>query len=111
MNTCFLTHVDIFLYIKDNPKTPQLSVQPKTAFVGDNITFTCESMAQRWPEYVQTSLNYTYEGINGTREGDELVVKGLTRSHKGVYVTCVAKDDLGLKSSSSNVIVMDPYCK
>lgn len=96
---------------KDNPEKPQLSVTPQPAYVGDNITFTCDWIVQRWPQYVTTSQSYTYEGITGTRDGDKLMVKEATRSYKGVSVTCTATDDFGLRSSCSNVIVMDLYCK
>ena len=52
-----------------------------------------------------------YHGINGIRNGDDLVVKDLHHSFKGSKVTCTVTDIIGIKSGFSNAISVDPYCK
>ncbi|XP_071174124.1 nephrin-like isoform X2 [Mytilus edulis] len=113
--------IDIFLmfcvdfhYVKlvtGKPINTTVTLQPEHPFVGGNITLTCSSTIQRWPEAYKTShLSYQFHG--NTREStvnNKLTLHALTKADKGTRIQCQAIDDLGKVSNMSNTVTLDPY--
>lgn len=81
--------------------------------MGDNITFTCSSKIQRWPEGYETPhLSYRFHGsTRGNATNNRLKKQILTKSEKGTQIKCQATDDRGKVSNMSNTVTLDPYCK
>ncbi|CAC5402594.1 unnamed protein product [Mytilus coruscus] len=99
------------LIVTSKPINTTLTLQPEHPFVGDNITFTCSSTIQRWPEGYGTShLSYQFHG--NTRRAtynNKLQMHKLTKFDKGTKIKCQATDDLGKSSNMSNSVTLDPY--
>lgn len=102
-----------FKTILGKPINTTVTLQPEHPFVGDNITFTCFSTIQRWPEEYRTSyLSYQFNGnTRGATDYNKLQMNKLTKSDKGTTIKCQATDDLGKSSNMSNTVTLDPYCK
>lgn len=103
----------LFKNIAGKPINTTLNLQPKLPFVGDNITLTCLSTIQRWPEGYGTShLSYQFHGnTRGATANNELTINTLTMSDKGTIIKCQATDDQGKVSNMSRTVTLDPYCK
>ncbi|XP_076105775.1 protein turtle homolog B-like [Mytilus galloprovincialis] len=89
---------------------PTLTSLPGRPFVGDNITFTCNS-TQSWPERNITSkLSYHFVGSpRGETDNNQLTIHTLTKLDKGKYISCQYTDELGVVSIMSETITLDPY--
>ncbi|CAC5424009.1 unnamed protein product [Mytilus coruscus] len=99
------------LVVTANPTKPTLDVIPEQPFVNDNITFSCDSTVKQWPAGYRTSnLSYTFVGNHrGATEHNRLTIHTLTKSDKGINVSCQATDDLGKVSNMSNTVTLNPY--
>ncbi|XP_071173897.1 cell adhesion molecule CEACAM5-like [Mytilus edulis] len=98
------------LIVATKPIKPTLTIQPKHPFVGDNITFTCYSMAQRWPGNIPSHLLYQFVGKRkGDSNSNRLIMNNLTKLDKGTIISCQATDDLGKVSNMSNSVTLDPF--
>lgn len=102
----------MFIIILGKPKKPTLSFRPELPFVDDNITFTCNSTVQRWPEgYGTAHLFYQFFGNpRGESARNTLIINKLTIRDKGINISCQATDDLGKDSYKSDAVTIDPYC-
>ncbi|CAC5374234.1 unnamed protein product [Mytilus coruscus] len=100
-----------FLVVTGKPINTTLTLQPEHPFVGDNITFTCSSTVQRWPEGYGTShLSYQFFGNpRGDNDTDKLIIRKLAKTDKGINISCQATDDLGKVSYKSDAVTIDPY--
>ncbi|CAC5424010.1 unnamed protein product [Mytilus coruscus] len=99
------------LIVTSKPINTTLTLQPEHPFVGDNITFTCSSTIQRWPEGYGTSrLSYQFHGnTRGATDNNKLQIHKLTKSDKGTNIKFQATDNLGKVSNMSNTVTLDPY--
>ncbi|CAG2227482.1 unnamed protein product [Mytilus edulis] len=90
---------------------PTLTLNAEHPFVGDNITFTCLSMVQRWPAGYRTShLSYQFNGHPpGGTVNNKLTIHTLAMSDKGKDISCQATDDLQKTSIKSDDVTLDPY--
>ncbi|VDI04345.1 Hypothetical predicted protein [Mytilus galloprovincialis] len=92
------------------PTKPTLTIQSEHPFVGDNITFTCKSAAQRWPGNIPAHLLYQFIGNKrGESNNNRLIMNNLTKLDKGTSISCQATDDLRKVSNMSNTVILDPY--
>ncbi|XP_052059593.1 uncharacterized protein LOC127700214 isoform X1 [Mytilus californianus] len=98
------------LVVTTEPMNPVLTIDHEHPFVNNNITFTCNSTVQRWPGYIPSNLSYQYFGNpRGDTDGNKLILNTLTKSDKGITISCHATDDLGKVSNMSESIILDPY--
>ncbi|CAG2242239.1 unnamed protein product [Mytilus edulis] len=99
------------LIVTSKPINTTVTLQPEHPFVGGNITLTCSSTIQRWPEAYKTShLSYQFHGnTRGATDNNKLQIHKLTKSDKGTSIQCQATDDLGKSSNMSNTVTLDPY--
>ncbi|CAC5373118.1 unnamed protein product [Mytilus coruscus] len=98
------------LVVTTKPMNPVLTIDHEHPFVNNNITFTCNSTVQRWPGYIPSNLSYQYFGNpRGDTDGNKLILNTLTKSDKGITISCHATDDLGKVSNMSESIILDPY--
>ncbi|VDI11073.1 Hypothetical predicted protein, partial [Mytilus galloprovincialis] len=103
--------MNLIINILAKPMKPTLTLNADHPFVGDNITFTCLSMAQRWPaEYMTSHLSYQFnENHRGVTVNNKLTIYTLTMSDKGTDISCQATDDLQKVSIKSDDVTLDPY--
>ncbi|CAC5401518.1 unnamed protein product [Mytilus coruscus] len=98
------------LVVTTKPMTPVLTIDHEHPFVNNNITFTCNSTVQRWPGYIHSKLSFQYFGNpRGYINNNTLILNKLTKSDKGMNISCQATDDLGKVSNMSESIILDPY--
>ena len=109
INSNILIYIFCFITI-ERPSRPVLSMSTNHPFVGDNITFTCTSEAQRWPIGIPSSLTYTFFG-KGERRNGVLMINSLTMSDRNNNITCQSADELGKVSDISKSITLNPFCK
>ncbi|CAC5374222.1 unnamed protein product [Mytilus coruscus] len=98
------------LVLTTKPKNPTLTMNPQHPFVNRRVTFTCRSLVQRWPVYIPSHLSYQFFGNpRDDAENNRLTINPLTKSHKGMNISCQATDDRGEVSIKSDTITLDPY--
>ncbi|CAC5416360.1 unnamed protein product [Mytilus coruscus] len=98
------------LIVTTKPIKPTVTIQPEHPFVGDNITFTCNSMVQRWPRNLPSHLLYQFIGNRrGESNNNRLTMNTITKMDKGTIISCQATDDLGKTSIMSKTVTLDPY--
>ncbi|VDI38057.1 Hypothetical predicted protein, partial [Mytilus galloprovincialis] len=101
---------DIIVNVQSPPTKPTITLRPNNPFVGDNISLTCKSTAQRWPGNIPAHLLYQFIGNNrGEFNNNRLIMNNLTKLDKGTNITCQATDDLGKVSKISKTVILDPY--
>ncbi|CAG2227485.1 unnamed protein product [Mytilus edulis] len=97
-------------YPKSPPTKPTITLRPNIPFVGDNISLTCKSTAQRWPGNIPAHLSYQFSGnTRGESINNRLIMNNLTKLDKGTSISCQATDDLGKVSNMSKTVILDPY--
>ncbi|CAC5374228.1 unnamed protein product [Mytilus coruscus] len=98
------------LVVTTQPKKPTLTFHPTHPFVDGSITFICNSTVQQWPEYIYQNMSYQYFGNpRGDIDSNSLTLQRLTKSDKGVRISCKASVDQGKVSSMSDSFILDPY--
>ncbi|CAC5416363.1 unnamed protein product [Mytilus coruscus] len=98
------------LIVTTKPIKPTVTIKPEHPFVGDDITFTCCSMVQRWPGNLPSHLSYQFIGnTRGEFNNNRLTMKTITKMDKGTIISCQATDDLGKTSIMSKTVTLDPY--
>ncbi|CAG2200304.1 unnamed protein product [Mytilus edulis] len=101
---------DISVNVQSPPTKSTITLHPNYPFVGDNISLTCKSTAQRWPGNIPAHLSYRFIGNNrGESNNNRLTMNNLTKLDKGTNITCQATDDLGKVSNISKTVILDPY--
>ncbi|XP_071173896.1 neural cell adhesion molecule 2-like [Mytilus edulis] len=101
---------DIIVNVQSPPTKPTITLRPNIPFVGDNISLTCKSTAQRWPGNIPAHLSYQFIGkTRGESNNNRLIMNNLTKLDKGTNITCQATDDLEKVSNMSKTVILDPY--
>ncbi|CAC5424008.1 unnamed protein product [Mytilus coruscus] len=92
--------------------TPNLTFRPEHPFVGNAITFICNSVVHWCPGDVPSDLSMTYKFL-GNQRGDTdkntLTIHALAKSDKGIHISCQVTDDRGKVFYLSDTVTLDPY--
>lgn len=99
----------MFIY---NVATPKLTFRPEHPFIGNDITFTCNSVVHSCPRNISSDLSFEFLGNErGDTNKNTLTIHALAKSDKGKQISCQATDDLGKVFYLSDTVTLDPYCK
>lgn len=99
----------MFIY---NVATPKLTFRPEHPFIGNDITFTCNSVVHLCPRNISSDLSFKFLGNDrGDTNKNTLTIHALAKSDKGIQISCQAIDDLGKVFYLSDTVTLDPYCK
>ncbi|CAG2236074.1 unnamed protein product [Mytilus edulis] len=90
--------------------TPKLTFRPEHPFIGNDITFTCNSVVHLCPRNISSDLSFKFLGNErGDTNKNTLTIHALAKSDKGIQISCQAIDDLGKVFYLSDTVTLDPY--
>ncbi|XP_076109603.1 cell adhesion molecule CEACAM5-like [Mytilus galloprovincialis] len=90
--------------------THRLTFRPEHPFVGNDITFTCNSVVHSCPGDTPSKVSLKFLGNQrGDTDKNTLTIHALAKSDTGTQISCQATDDLGKVFYWSDTVTLDPY--